>query len=285
MFFFAFTVIALLLSVRSLLLLLAGKKVATSLFSFIFYLCLSLPLMGNVFSSLKEDSMAKAILVIVFTAAVSYSYARKVKAPQEKVSFKDALFPLCFFVIGIIALSLNAIDNLTGEKPILKIRLTGNQTFNEVTWKTPKSKWQRSTIPYYEVVLETMDGKELQRYCLSGELCAVRAKIFRFHPVLNALGIPTKYRLDLLYSGFRNAEKYAEYPVEAYSLSSLSSSWDSLIFKYWESFFCREATAVWIKSAILQSNYFPLTDAQGEPLQQEYYLTLSPSGLSSMTTN
>lgn len=281
MFFFAVTALALLLSLRSLLLLIAGKRVAISLFSLIFYLCLALPLIGNVLSHLKEDSMAKAILVIVLAAAVSYSYTRKVKAKQENSSWKEALFPLGFFVIGVIALSLNAIDNLTGEKPILKIRLTGKQTFNEVTWKTPKSKWKRSTIPYYEVVLETIDGKELQRFSLSGELCAVRAKIFRFHPLLNALGIPTKYRLDLLYSGYRNAEGYAEYPVEAHSLASLSSPWDSLIFKYWESFFCRKATSLWIKSAMLQSNYFPLADAQGEPLQQEYFLTLSPSGLSS----
>jgi hypothetical protein len=285
MVFFAFTVVALLLSLRSLLLLLTGKRVAISLFSFVFYLCLALPLAGNVFSSLKEDSMAKAILAIVLAAAVSYSYTRKVKEPQEKFSWKEALFPMGFFVLGIIVLSLNAIDNLTGEKPILKIRLTGKQTFNEVTWKTPKSKWQKSTLPYYEVVLEAIDGKELQRFSLSGELCAVRAKIFRFHPLLNALGIPTKYKLDLLYSGYRNAERYAEHPVEAHSLASLSSPWDSLIFKYWESFFCRESTALWIKSAILQSNYFPLTDAQGEPLQQEYYLTLSPSGLSSLTSN
>ncbi len=283
MFFFIFTVVALLMSLRSLLLLLTGKRGAVSLFGFIFYLCLCLPLMGNVMSSLKEDSMAKAILAIVSTAAVSYSFTRQVKVP--KYSWKEALFPIGFFGLGIIALSLNAIDNLTGEKPILKIRLTGNQTFNEVTWKTPKSKWQRSTIPYYEVILETIDGKELQHFFLSGELCAVRAKIFRFHPFLNALGIPTKYRLDVLYSGFRNAEKYADYPVEAHSLASLSSPWDSLIFKYWESFFCRESTSPWIKSATLQSNYFPLADAQGEPLQQEYYLTLSSSGLSSLTNH
>ena len=46
--------------------------------------------------------------------------------------------------------------------------------------------------------------------------------------------------------------------------------------------YCADQTNWWIKSATLESGYFPLTYANGAPFRGAYYLTVTPGGLSSV---
>jgi hypothetical protein len=182
-----------------------------------------------------------------------------------------------------VLFGINGIDNLTAEKPILLVKLTGKSEDLEMEWKMPNHFMQKSTLPTYEVVLQSFDKNALIfRTFLPGELCAVRAKIFRFHPLINFLGISNKYQLDLVYSGYFTAEKYAKFPVEARPISFPRSFFHSCLFNYWNSFFAMKTSSYWIKSATLESNYFPLVDKKGKAFQGEFLLTISDSGLSAI---
>ena len=61
-----------------------------------------------------------------------------------------------------------------------------------------------------------------------------------------------------------------------------SPFFNTLVFKYWESFFSIKANSFWIKSATLESNYFPMIDENGEAFEGTFLLTISNSGLSAI---
>ncbi|MBS0604134.1 MAG: hypothetical protein JSS60_03740 [Verrucomicrobia bacterium] len=283
MIFFLFFFLFVLYSIRSLLLFFKGKSRLISLMGFFFYLVLAIPLTMPAFSGLDQNIAVKLILMAICIGLAGFSFFRRLGSDptkKKKFSWKSGLEPLFFLVIGLSLASINAIENLSSERPILKIRLTGAIASQEMEWKNPGGPLQHTAIKCHEVVLENIAGVETAHFYLPGDLIGVRAKTFRFHPLLNALGISTKYRLDMIYTGYRKAENYSRLPVLAHPLSQPASSLNSLLFKYWESFFCKEANAFWVHSCTLESNYFPMTDEFGKPIEAEYYLSLSSFGLS-----
>jgi hypothetical protein len=195
-------------------------------------------------------------------------------------SFRTLFFGLLFLLVGLLFLGINAMNNLSSEKPILKICVTGNVQSEQMQWKQPDGPLTLANVTCHEVILETPGGDEVARLFLPGDLVAIRAKTFLFPPLLAAMGIKTKYRLDLIYSGYRRAEDYTRLPVRAQPLESPTSGLSGLLFKYWESFFVKNTHLFFVKTATLESQYFPLTDEEGNPLAREFMLTLSPFGLS-----
>jgi hypothetical protein len=196
------------------------------------------------------------------------------------MSTKRRSSKLFFFLLLLLGggffLGIASLHNLTEETPILTICVTGNIQIEQMEYKHPDSPLKQMAIPCHEVILKTLDGSELSHLFLPGDLVGIRAKIFRFPLFFNALGIKTKYRLDLIYSGYRRAEDYSRFPVRAVSLNA-SSSW---LFKQWESFFTKNAHLFFIKTATLESHYFPLSDETGAPLTKEFILHISSFGLS-----
>ena len=188
-----------------------------------FFLALALPFANVALADLTNHRAAKILVLAFFAALIGYSLWKQLRSSQEKKEtfiFKKLFFATLFSALGIALFGINSIETLSSEKPILKVRLTGKSENHEMEWKNPHRKdVQRSNIAAHEVILQTTDKNEVFHSFLPGELCAVRAKIFRFHPLLNALGISNKYRLDLIYTGYRSAKKYAEFPIDAHPLT------------------------------------------------------------------
>lgn len=199
---------------------------------------------------------------------------------SSRHSLRTLFFGLLFLLVGLLFLGINALNNLSSEKPILKICITGNLRSEQMQWKQPDGPLTLAPIDCHEVILRTLDDEEVAHLFLPGDLVAIRAKTFLFPPLLAAIGVKTKYRLDLIYSGYRKAEDYARFPVRAQPLESPASGLSGLLFKYWESFFVKNTHLFFVKTATLESQYFPLTDEEGHPLAREFMLTLSPFGLS-----
>ncbi len=190
---------------------------------------------------------------------------------------------ICFLTLLI---GINAMQNLCGEKPILKVCLTGKTEMREMQWKNPNGPLKHSSIECHEVTLQQTDGKEIGRFSLCGDLIGIRAKILRFSPLLNAIGISNQYKWDAVYTGYRRAEDYQEFPVEAYSLTKKQSNvFLGLLFKCWDALFFNRTHSFLFKSANLQSNYFPTVDESGNPIEAEYTLSLSAGGLSATTVS
>ncbi len=197
---------------------------------------------------------------------------------------KLIFFFICF--LGIVLIGINAMQNLCSEKSILKVCLTGKTEMREMHWKNPNGPLKQSRIECHEVIFQQTDGEEIARFSLCGDLIGVRAKILRFPPFLNAIGIFNQYKWDAVYTGYRRAEDYEQFPFEAHSLAKTQSTiLRSLLFKCWNALFFNRTHSCLVKSANLQSNYFPTVDESGNAIEAEYTLSLSSAGLSATPVN
>jgi hypothetical protein len=260
-----------------------SRKFRNSLL-FLVYLIVAFPLLSPVASSIKQDLFIKIGVAAFLIGLTSYSLYRQKRRGAEKFSLRKTIPWIVFLAISPVLIGINAIENLSTEKPVLKVCLTGKIQMREIVWKNPAGPLRCSPIECHEIVFQRIDGKEIARFLLSGDLIGVRAKILRFHPFLNAIGIPNKFQPDIVYSGYRRAEDYSQFPVEAHPLVVPTSFFHSLLLGWWDALFFHHSDAFWFKSANLESNYFPMVDKSGQVLEAEYFLTLSSAGLSAIKT-
>lgn len=187
-----------------------------------------------------------------------------------------ALFIFCCFIV----LNFSLFNRLSEDKAILKVVLTGNEGGEEIEWKSPKEALKRTYLPTYEVRLEKPDGRLVDTFYMYGDLIGIRAKVIRFAPFLNAIGVSNLYQLEAVYNGYRTVDRHNSFPTHARDIT-LSSIQDGL-WNFWERLFVQQCHCSWIKSASLESSYFPLTDLGGKPISKEYLLTITSGGLSSI---
>lgn len=219
------------------------------------------------------------ILIAFFALGIGLAFVSKDRLRSPKL-------PIALVSIFSIAAYLYAsFFHLTEDKGVLKITLTGATQKRFVEWKTPRSSLTQAEMTCYEVVISTLEDKPLWQAYVYGDFCAVRCKIIRLHPFFNRLGISNIYHLDAVYNGYRTAEDYGRYPVEATSLAPFATSinlFEQFFWRMWSKNFNNYYTSKWIKSATLESNYFPLTQASLKPYCGSFLLTITPGGLSSI---
>lgn len=179
-----------------------------------------------------------------------------------------------FLILYTLAFSLSACFNLSEDQAVLKVNLTGKTRQEWVEWKNPRGVLKKEPMTAHEVRLETLEGKEIGSYFFLGDQVALKAKVIRFSPLLNALGIKNRCRLDALHNSYSTAERGNLLPVQYEELHHPDplTEW---IWKFWEPLYLQTQESEWIKSATLESNYFPL-DAE-----KSYLLTVNQGGLSS----
>ncbi len=194
-----------------------------------------------------------------------------------------AIFSVCLIAAAVCLHSM--LFKLTDDIDILKITLTGKTEKRWVEWKNPGGQNKSAELTCYEVIISSIDDEPFFHTYIYGDLCAVRGKILRLHPWLNRLGFSNLYHIDAIYNGYRKAEDYNAFPVEATVLdppSSLRFFFESFFWDKWKKTFSDYYTSKWIKSATLESNYFPLTQSTSEPYCGGFFLTITPGGLSSI---
>jgi hypothetical protein len=112
--------------------------------------------------------------------------------------------------------------------------------------------------------------------------------VLRLSPVLNAAGITNLFELTFAYNGYRTLERHNTMPHQAYPLApvgplAVHPMWRELqqrLLAMWERG-TKEGSTWMVRSVTTESTFFPLVDAEGEPIQHTYRLTLTPGGLSS----
>ena len=137
----------------------------------------------------------------------------------------------------------------------------------------------------YEVQFETPDGKPVAQLFVYGDQVAVKARVIRFRPVLNAMGVRNLCRLEYAHNGYSTAERFNQLPHRAQVIAAVDPRLETVqawFWKQWEGIYYQEEENWWVKTATLESGYFPLTYANGAPFRGAYYLTVTPGGLSSV---
>jgi hypothetical protein len=279
------------LAIRSLILMLMeSKPFLTRLLDLFFVLLFGTGafaiLLFSGFQPFQDPALAILVSILV-AMPVALSMILRFRRPYDRkfvwVFLKTLLLLLILFVC-VVALMTSGFIRLTEDRPVMKITMTGIQRKEDVTWKSPQGSLRKEALVAYEVLLETPEEKPIADLYVYGDQVAIKARVIRFRPILNVVGLSNLCHVDFVFNGYKTAERHNAYPHRAQVVSSepvLLKPYQKPFWDFWERLYYLKGQNWLIKSATLESNFFPLVDAQGAPFQGSYYLTITSGGLSS----
>jgi len=116
----------------------------------------------------------------------------------------------------------------------------------------------------------------MSTYFVIGKQVAIKGKIIRLHSFFHFLGMHNLCKLTTLYSGYEKADDYNLLPLTAHEIQEKKPT--SFLWNLWEPLFFQEQTNALIKSAFLQSAYFPLETKEGKPFCGTFIIHLTNEG-------
>lgn len=261
--------------VRLLDFLLALFFLACSAFSFIFLGMKMKDYPGLFFLSLIIPGI---LITISLLARIRRPYQ-----PRPYLFISKAFAALLLLLVALSAVMVTGFRFLTQDEPLYRITMSGFIRPETVAWKAPEGTLRNETLPAYEVKFVTPDGQPVADRFVYGDQVAVKAKVLRLAPILNAMGIHNLCRIDYIYNGYTTAARHNSLPHRAQEIDT-SHPWvqpfQKAFWNYWESSYFLRSKDPWVKSATLESTFFPLVNADGTPFRGSYFLTLTPGGLS-----
>jgi len=200
-----------------------------------------------------------------------------------------AVLVLALLVVALVTLMRAGFLALTEDRPVLLVELTGKTAEESVSWAPPGGAMRSEMLTTHEVLFRRpADGALVGQAWVYGDEVAVKGRVLRLSPILNAAGIHNLFELTFAYNGYRTVERHNAYPHRAIPLQpvgplSVHPMWKKTqerLLARWES--GTEDGSAWvIRAATTESTFFPLIDPVGQPIQRTYRLVLTPGGLSS----
>src|SRR5262249_48803910 len=206
------------------------------------------PLASNL---IQERALAALIVFLAIWLPIMHSVRVRLRNPHE---FNPGLLILkALFLLLLICVSLGATmsvgyQNLTEDQPVLKIIMTGATRMTHVDWKPPNGTPQSQDLTEYEVLIETPDEKPVAHTYLYGDQVAVKAKILRFRPEVNALGIHNLAHVEYIFNGYTTAERHNMLPHRAETIHvspAWIEPWQNRVWGYLDRVF-REERSYWL---------------------------------------
>ncbi len=280
------------LGLRSLLLMLVeSKPIPFRLLDF----CLALIFGASafaiwLFTGLQpfHDPLLTLLVFILAAMPITLSIILRLRKPYQRnflmVSLKTLLLFLILFA-SLVAIMTSGFLSLTQDRPVLKITMTGIQKQEQVEWKSPQGELRTETLISYEVSLETPEEKPVDTFYVYGDQVAVKARVIRFRPIFNVSGLSNLCRIEFVFNGYTTAERHNSQPHRAQELSMeplLLKPYQKKFWNFWETIYYLRGESWWVKSATLESGFFPLVHPDGSPFQGSFYLTITPGGISSI---
>jgi len=189
---------------------------------------------------------------------------------------------------GVATLIPAGFSRLVEDQPLLTLDVTGETGTQLVRWAAPDQAGRSERLITHRVVVRQLDGSVVAEAWIYGDEVAVKGRVLRFSPALNALGVANLYELQFLHNGYERAERHSEMPHVALALPPIGPlsvhplwrPWQRRLLASWERR-SREGSPWGVRSVVTESTYFPLTDADGRAVTQSFRLVLTPGGLSS----
>src|SRR4030095_16456030 len=169
---------------------------------------------------------------------------------------------LLLFCASLIALMISGFLFLSEDHPVLRVTMTGGGRQEIVEWKPPDGAFQKQELRAHEVQFETPDGRPVAQLFVYGDQVAVKARVIRFRPVLNAMGIRNLCRPEYAHNGYSTAERFNQFPHRAQVIAAVDPRLEPVqawLWKQWEGIYYQDKENLWVKTATLESGYFPLT--------------------------
>ena len=280
------------LALRSFLLMIAeSKPLLIRLLDFALALCFGasalflLVFLGQRFPENRSQLALPFVFLALPAVLLTMHRLRKPYSARPVLFLSKTVLVLLLFCASLIALMISGFLFLSEDHPVLRVTMTGGGRQEIVEWKPPEGAFQKQELRAHEVQFETPDGRPVAQLFVYGDQVAVKARVIRFRPVLNAMGIRNLCRLEYAHNGYITAGRFNHFPHRAQEIHVTDlrlEPFQAWFWKYWEDMYYQEETNWWVKSATLESGYFPLTYADGTPFRGAYYLTVTPGGLSSV---
>jgi hypothetical protein len=199
-----------------------------------------------------------------------------------------AVLFLTLVVLALVTMMRAGFIALTEDKPVLLVELTGATASEEVAWAPPGGETRREKLTTHEVIFrQPAEGAVVGQAWIYGDEVAVKARVLRLSPVLNAVGISNLFKLTFAFNGYRSLESHNSCPHKAFPLNPVGPlavhpmwlSTQEKLIKRWES--GTVDGSMWlVRSATTESTFFPLTNDAGQPIKRTYRLVVTPGGLS-----
>ena len=195
---------------------------------------------------------------------------------------------LALLLVASLTLMRAGFLALSEDRPVLLVDVTGETNTQTVRWAPPDQPAREEPQRTHRVVFRTPDGIPVAEAWLYGDQVGVKGRVLRLSPLLNAAGVPNLFELLFAHNGYETAERHATQPHVAVPLPpggplAVHPWWrrvQSWLLEQWEQ--GTAADSSWaVRSATIESTYFPLVDAVGQPVRATFRLVLTPGGLSS----
>jgi hypothetical protein len=231
--------------------------------------------------------LAAAVTVLVLATAARGGRPGRPRIPHPSTALGQLVVALVLVLGAVVTLMGTGFLALTVDRPVLLVDVTGETAVQTVRWAPPDQPAREETLRTHRVVFRRLDGAPVAEAWLYGDEVAVKGRVLRLAPLLSAAGVPNLFELTFAHNGYRTAERHASYPHVAVPLPptgplAVHPWWRPIqrrLLRGWERV-STEGRPWAIRSLTIESTYFPLVDAQGQPIHNTYRLVLTPGGLS-----
>lgn len=281
------------LGIRSLLLLIfeRGRPLAVRLLDFVtalFYLACSA--LAFLFLQVRaQDHPATFLLALLVPGLlITLSLIARIRRPYEPRLYLYGLKVIAALLLLLVTMATvmtSGFHILTEDAPVYRVTMTGISRPETVEWKSPAGVLRKETLPAYEVKFETPEGQPVAARFVYGDEVAVKAKVLRLKPILNAIGIRNLCRVDYIYNGYTTADRHNALPHRAQEIETVHpwlQPFQKRFWDQWENGYFLRSQDPWVKGATLESTFFPLVNPDGTPFRGSYFLTITPGGLSAV---
>jgi hypothetical protein len=225
-------------------------------------------------------------LAVALLVLVTLALGRRGAGIPIVAGFLQVVLLLVLVSLAIVTLLPAGFVGLTEDRAVLRVHVTGETRLELVRWAPPGRPAREESLEVHRVVFETPSGAEVAEVWLYGDQVAVKGRVLRFSPFLNAAGLTDLFELLFAHNGYytperHNTEPHLAVPLPPQGPLAVHPWWRPLqvrILERWERG-TLEGSPWAVRSVTTESTYFPLVDADGKPIVGTFRLVLTPGGL------
>lgn len=239
---------------------------------------------------LALDMPSIAAFLAVFVLLAGWTLFRTLRAGPPEDGGRIFTMHLALLALVLLAATATLVTagflNLTEDRPVLLVDVTGETATQVVRWAPPDAEARTESLVTHRVIFRRPAGEAVADAWIYGDEVAVKGRVLRLSPVLNAAGLPNLFELTFAHNGYTTAERHNTMPHEAVPLPPIGSL---AVHALWRPLQARLLTALqeradpngrWtIRATTIESTYFPLVGPDGKPTARTFRLVLTPGGL------
>jgi len=212
---------------------------------------------------------------------------RKGDGPGPLALLVQVVLLLSLLLVATLTLMREGFLSLTEDQTVLLVDVTGETGTQRVRWAPPNQDVREEDLVTHRVVFRTPAGVQVGETWVYGDQVAVKGRVLRLSPVMNAAGISNLFELLFAHNGYATADRHASFPHTAAPLPptgplAVHPWWrpvQARLLERWEKRSAEGSTWT-IRSVTTESTYYPLVGADAKPVKQTFRLVLTPGGLS-----